>query len=398
MAASTIPKSGGPGSPIELSPITIAVRDKVIEKFAGQPLDDMNSSLKALLSKEEDEQKRLGILAARVYILRQRILSIGGGDPERVVTSFSPTSKDLAGEDADDANHDVSETATNEWTRLRILEDCEVNGVRFPKTLIIDVKSADAERLVENGKAEIIEESEQSPAASEKRVEAETAPQTTIDAPSENAALADTETQSEEAAPTDYQPEEGTTEAPDSADLSTTEAEDPSTMLEALSDEPSAESDPVFNDAADELAIDAKEDVSPGEAVIEAPSAAEVTAALEALGASNPDSTNGINRDDASDDAADVAAELAALSATSASTDGMDATSGDAAEVAAALEAASAAIAAGPSNTDISDLPAAGEEQDGEEGHSDKPEGWFEAQRNAEASKRKAEKSNDGEE
>ena len=398
MAASTIPKSGGPGSPIELSPITIAVRDKVIEKFAGQPLDDMNSSLKALLSKEEDEQKRLGILAARVYILRQRILSIGGGDPERVVTSFSPTSKDLAGGDADDATHDVSETATNEWTRLRILEDCEVNGVRFPKTLIIDVKSADAERLVENGKAEIIEESDQSPAASEKRAEAETASQTTIDAPSENAALADTETQSEEAAPTDYQPEEGTTEAPDSADLSTTEAEDPSTMLEALSDEPPAESDPVFNDAANELAIDAKEDVSPGEAVIEAPSAAEVTAALEALGASNPDSTNGTNRDDASDDAADVAAELAALSATSASTDGMDATSGDAAEVAAALEAASAAIATGPSNTDISDLPAAGEEQDGEEGHSDKPEGWFEAQRNAEASKRKAEKSDDGEE
>ena len=66
MAASTIPKSGGPGSPIELSPITIAVRDKVIEKFAGQPLDDMNSSLSAF--KEEDEQKRLGILAARVYI------------------------------------------------------------------------------------------------------------------------------------------------------------------------------------------------------------------------------------------------------------------------------------------------------------------------------------------
>ena len=398
MAASTIPKSGGPGSPIELSPITIAVRDKVIEEFAGQPLDDMNSSLKALFSKEEDEQKRLGILAARVYILRQRILSIGGENPDRVITSFSPTSKDLVGEDADDANHDVSETATSEWTRLRILEDCEVNGVRFPKTLIIDVKSADAERLVENGKAEIIEESEQSPAESEKRAEAETAPPTTIDAPSENAALADTETQSEEAAPTDVQPEDKTTEAPDSTDLSVTEAEDPSTMLEALSDEPSAESDPVFNDAADELAIDAKEDVSTGEAVIEAPSAAEVTAALEALGASNPDSTNDTNRDDSSDDAADVAAELAALSATSASTDGMDATSGDAAEVAAALEAASAAIAAGPSNTDISDLPAAGEEQDGEEGHSDKPEGWFEAQQNAEASKRKAEKSDDGEE
>ena len=76
MAASTIPNSGGPGSSIELSPVTIAVRDKVIEKFTGQPLDEMNNSLKALLAKEEDEQKRLGILAARVYILRQRILNL----------------------------------------------------------------------------------------------------------------------------------------------------------------------------------------------------------------------------------------------------------------------------------------------------------------------------------
>ena len=47
MAASTIPNSGGPGSSVELSPVTIAVRDKVIEKFADQPLDEMNNSVKA---------------------------------------------------------------------------------------------------------------------------------------------------------------------------------------------------------------------------------------------------------------------------------------------------------------------------------------------------------------
>ena len=35
MAASTIPNSGGPGSSVELSPVTIAVRDKVIEKSAA---------------------------------------------------------------------------------------------------------------------------------------------------------------------------------------------------------------------------------------------------------------------------------------------------------------------------------------------------------------------------
>ena len=392
MAASTIPNSGGPGSSVELSPVTIAVRDKVIEKFAGQPLDEMNSSVKALLSTEEDEQKRLGILAARVYILRQRIMSIAEGDPERVVTSASPKPKDLAGEEATDAGGD-SETTTSEWTRLRILEDCEVNGVRFPKTVIIDVKSADAERLVENGKAELIEESEPAQAVSEAEAEVEAMPEAGIDTPAGDAAPSATETQPEDEAAADDQPEEATAEPAVDAEISDITAEDPSAMLEALSDEPSAENDALSKEASDEIAIDAQEDTSSGEAVIEAPSAAEVTAALEALGAGNSDDAGDDNEDEKAQDAADVAAELAALSNTSDASDNADETSGDAAEVAAALEAASAAMAAGPSNTDITDLPAAGAEQD--EAGSEKPAGWFEAQQNAEAAKRDEDKSDD---
>ena len=392
MAASTIPNSGGPGSSVELSPVTIAVRDKVIEKFAGQPLDEMNSSVKALLSTEEDEQKRLGILAARVYILRQRIMSIAEGDPERVVTSASPKPKDLAGEEATDVGGD-SETTTSEWTRLRILEDCEVNGVRFPKTVIIDVKSADAERLVENGKAELIEESEPAQAVSEAEAEVEAMPEAGIDTPAEDAAPSATETQPEDEAAADDQPEEATAEPAVDAEISDITAEDPSAMLEALSDEPSAENDALSKEASDDIALDAQEDTSSGEAVIEAPSAAEVTAALEALGAGSSDEAVDNNEDEKAQDATDVAAELAALSTASDASDNADETSGDAAEVAAALEAASAAMAAGPSNTDITDLPAAGAEQD--DAGSEKPAGWFEAQQNAEAAKRDEDKSDD---
>ena len=388
MAASTIPNSAGPGSSVELSPVTIAVRDKVIEKFADQPLDEMNESVKALLSKEEDEQKRLGILAARVYILRQRILSIAEADPDRVISGTSPKPKDLGSAESVDTGE--TETAASEWTRLRILEDCEVNGVRFPKTVIIDVKSADAERLVENGKAELIKESEPAPVAPEAAPEAE------IDAPAEDAEPAAAETQTEDAAPADDQPEEAAAEPADDADLSTTEADDPSAMLEALSDEPSADSDPVSDDAADEPAIDTQEESASGEAVIEAPSAAEVTAALEALGAGGSDDTGDMDGDESAEDAADVAAELAALSAASDSPEGAEETSEDAAEVAAALEAASAAMAAGPSNTDISDLPAAGAEQDEDEDGSDKPAGWFEAQQNAEKAARGEDSAEDG--
>ena len=396
MAASTIPNSAGPGSSVELSPVTIAVRDKVIEKFADQPLDEMNESVKALLSKEEDEQKRLGILAARVYILRQRILSIAEADPDRVISGTSPKPKDLGSAESVDTGE--TETAASEWTRLRILEDCEVNGVRFPKTVIIDVKSADAERLVENGKAELIEESEPAPIAPEAAAEAapEAAPEAEIDAPAEDAKPDAAETQTEDAAPADDQTEEAAAEPADDADLSTTEADDPSAMLEALSDEPSADSDPVSDDAADEPAIDTQEESASGEAVIEAPSAAEVTAALEALGAGGSDDTGDTDGDESAEDAADVAAELAALSAASDSPEGAEETSEDAAEVAAALEAASAAIAAGPSNTDISDLPAAGAEQDEDEDGSDKPAGWFEAQQNAEKAARGEDSAEDG--
>ena len=155
MASSTIPNSAGPGSSIELSEVTIAVRDKVIEKFADEPLDKMNESVKMLLNHEQDEQKRLGILAARVYILRQRIAKLSEVDNERVVTSAAPKPE---ADTAKTESQDAGDENASEWTRLRILEDCEVNGVRFPKTVIIDVKSEDAAKLIENGNAELIEE------------------------------------------------------------------------------------------------------------------------------------------------------------------------------------------------------------------------------------------------
>ena len=95
------------------------------------------------------------------------------------------------------------------------------------------------------------------------------------------------------------------------------------------------------------------------------------------------------------DNAADVAAELKALSAGlapegEAAPEAED-DAGEAAAVAAELEAAAAAMAAGPSNPDTTDLPPAGGEDDassGDDENADKPAGWFEAQQNAETSKR----------
>ena len=300
MASSTIPNSAGPGSSIELSEVTISVRDKVIEKFADEPLDKMNESVKMLLNHEQDEQKRLGILAARVYILRQRIAKLSEVDNERVVTSAPPKPE------ADTANaesQNAGDENVSEWTRLRILEDCEVNGVRFPKTVIIDVKSEDAAKLIENGNAELIEEKPAEATSDADAGDAAIAAATvadegadadagdSIDVPAVQADTAEAAARSTAEAETAVEDVAGDADgsADDLSELAAAlaEPEDNNTENE-LSDLAAALTEPeaqTETDHDDDAETDHEDGTEVKEAFIEAPSAAEVTAALEALGA-----------------------------------------------------------------------------------------------------------------
>ena len=300
MASSTIPNSAGPGSSIELSEVTIAVRDKVIEKFADEPLEKMNESVKMLLNHEKDEQKRLGVLAARVYILRQRIAKLSEVDNERVVTSAAPKPE---ADTAKTESEDAGEENASEWTRLRILEDCEVNGVRFPKTVIIDVKSEDAAKLIENGNAELIEEKPAEATtdadAGDAAITADTVADEgadadagdSIDVPAVQAETA------EAAAPSTAEAETAVEDVAGDADGS---ADDLSELAAALAEPEDNNTENELSDLAaalteaeaqtetdhdDDAETDGEDGTEVKEAFIEAPSAAEVTAALEALGA-----------------------------------------------------------------------------------------------------------------
>ena len=305
MASSTIPNSAGPGSSIQLSEVTIAVRDKVIEKFANEPLDKMNESVKMLLNHEQDEQKRLGILAARVYILRQRIVRLSEGDEKRVVTSATPKPE------ADAVNaksQDAVDEKASEWTRLRILEDCEVNGVRFPKTVIIDVKSVDAARLIESGNAELIEEkpadttADKAADAGDAAIAADNVADLDADADAaDDLDVLTVQTDTVEAAASSTDETETAVEAvedvlgdadgsaDDLSDLAAALAEPADNNTEnEMSDLTAAQTVPeAQNDTGNDnyAETDGKDGKTTNEAFIEAPSAAEVTAALEALGA-----------------------------------------------------------------------------------------------------------------
>ena len=402
MAASTISNSGGPGSSTQLSPMTIKVRDKIIEQFANQPLDEINNSLKKLLANEEDEQKRLGVLAARVFILRQRIVGLSGNTAKPALWAKSPKTADLAagGEEPD-----------TEWTRLRIIKDCEVNGVRFPKSFVIDVKSGDALKLIEAGNAERVDASEAEP-ASPITSDTESAPAAEIPDEvdtSQDAAmvldddLAETAGRMHDVSLDSEPATEVSVEAEAESDDADADDSETDFIAQLAAQEIPEDDDPDSVDLSEsDLALDgditaaaalapADEAETPQSAeaepenkaetvpVIEAPSAEDVTAALEALGASDDDTT-------AAEPAAPVAADDDASSGDADTGDADpensddDAEPGDADVGDADSLAAATAIKADEIAALLGETVAKPD--------ADKPASWFEAQQNAEAKDR----------
>ena len=118
------------------------------------------------LDTERDESKRIGILAARVYILRTRISkiiefnqnamipSIDNITPNELVNKLQHFDEPIMSDEssAENINH------LEEWNELLTLEDGEINGVRIPRGVAITVGRDDASRLIETGKAELIKE------------------------------------------------------------------------------------------------------------------------------------------------------------------------------------------------------------------------------------------------
>ena len=204
----TIENTGG--IPSNLSAMTIKVRDAVIQKCEGQNLEEMTQFIKQLLEHETNEQKRLGVLAARVYLLREKIAflleqAFDSDTAEMIRQRHSEKMENLkkpAGAQKKSAKKDEkNEEAAAEgdgWMRVRILEDSEVNEIRFPAGVVIDVHTSDAQKLVDAGKAEkIIQDS----ADNDDTGDADTAAETTDEQPkAESADQAPEEAKSDEAA------------------------------------------------------------------------------------------------------------------------------------------------------------------------------------------------------
>ena len=163
MGRVSLQNGGGPGSSISLAPETIRVRNALIEKFTGEPLDEMNHFMSTALTAEKNELRRIGILAARIFLLRTRIANLQdfNRDPSLTdIPEINVGALDLGGANmdvADDSDDDITEIEDG-WARLKMTSPGEVQGVRFLSGAIIDAKPKDAEKLIRSGKAVRVDE------------------------------------------------------------------------------------------------------------------------------------------------------------------------------------------------------------------------------------------------
>jgi len=159
MSKASLNNGNGPGSSIALAPETIRIRDALIEKFSGTPLEEINNFMTMALSNETDELRRLGILAARIYILRNRVANLKEFNRNPSLTSLPAldtttlslnlpvTAEPIMTDDGE------ATSEADQWSRIQMTEPGEVNGVRFLAGTIIDAQTQDADKLILSGKA-----------------------------------------------------------------------------------------------------------------------------------------------------------------------------------------------------------------------------------------------------
>ena len=137
-----------------LAPSLLQVRNSFLEQFKNEQLESISKKLDQLFDVEKDPVKRIILLASRVDTIRKRIEQIYKDDnkKEKIVESTNEIKETITENDIEKNETINSET----WIRVIMKESTEVNGVRFPEGIQIDVTENDSKKLIESGKAAII--------------------------------------------------------------------------------------------------------------------------------------------------------------------------------------------------------------------------------------------------
>ena len=141
-----------------LAPSILEIRNSFLEKFKNEKLDIISKKLTELFDVEKDPVKKIVLLASRVETIRKRIDQIHQDENKSKIIHESSieTSNDEKVVQAENDTEENEKSNSETWIRVIMKESTEVNGVRFPEGIQIDVTEDDSKKLIESGKAAII--------------------------------------------------------------------------------------------------------------------------------------------------------------------------------------------------------------------------------------------------
>ena len=138
-----------------------SARNRILQEYAELSFQDALESIDQDLKKEKNKGKRLALLSAKSWVLRNKLYS-ALHDPyiysiNEVENTDIFDEVDIEGESALDSLFDDDEAPEVEEDSIdvKILKNTSINGNKVLKGSVVSVTEENAQKLISDGKAEL---------------------------------------------------------------------------------------------------------------------------------------------------------------------------------------------------------------------------------------------------
>ena len=151
-----------------LSPAMEKARNAILVKYADETFDHALNEVKFELKAEDNSSKRLALLAAKSWIIRNKVHAMINEPFVYSLNELEGTNNIFLGDDEedtgagldglfdDDDDHGGDGDGDGDEVEVSIMKSTTLNGVKLVKDMILKVSKVDADKLVSDKKAKYL--------------------------------------------------------------------------------------------------------------------------------------------------------------------------------------------------------------------------------------------------
>ena len=145
-----------------LSPIMEKARNKILVQYSDSTFDEALDGVKSSLKTENDMASRLALLAAKSWIIRNKVhvlmnepftYSLSEMEGTNIFSENEDEDEDTVGGLFDDDEDDDENQGNSEKVKIVIIKATTLNGDKLLKDAAMEVGKDDAEKLISEKKA-----------------------------------------------------------------------------------------------------------------------------------------------------------------------------------------------------------------------------------------------------